>query len=185
MLNALCFSKFFEGKQIVPCIKHYFLKIPCAGCTIEKTMSASKMTKSPTENKNSSRASKKSRSVNEKQRNGRQVAQQQYVPLLKPGKKEGGSGSSTTSAGGGSRNKLDKPRRKSRHPPRLKNIDRSTAQSNEVTVNNVTVVITEYKPKVKKGSSDQSGLSSSASSENGSQHDSNQDSRSLDIGTDA
>ncbi|XP_001600517.1 RING1 and YY1-binding protein isoform X2 [Nasonia vitripennis] len=114
-----------------------------------------------------------------------QVAQQQYVPLLKPGKKEGGSGSSTTSAGGGSRNKLDKPRRKSRHPPRLKNIDRSTAQSNEVTVNNVTVVITEYKPKVKKGSSDQSGLSSSASSENGSQHDSNQDSRSLDIGTDA
>ncbi|XP_011495820.1 PREDICTED: RING1 and YY1-binding protein isoform X2 [Ceratosolen solmsi marchali] len=119
-----------------------------------------------------------------------QVAQQQYVPLLKPGKKEGGSGSSTTSGGGGSlskdgRHKLDKPRRKSRHPPRLKNIDRSTAQSNEVTVNNVTVVITEYKPKVKKGSSDQSGLSSSASSENGSQHDSNQDSRSLDIGTDA
>lgn len=113
-----------------------------------------------------------------------QVAQQQYVPLLKPGKKEGGSGGSTTSSGKEKDRKLDKPRRKNRHPPRLKNIDRSTAQTNEVTVNNVTVVITEYKPKVKK-SSDQSGLSSSASSENGSQHDSNQDSRSLDIGTDA
>lgn len=127
--------------------------------------------------------SEKVRLVNENQRNGRQVAQQ-YVPLLKP-KKEGGSGSSTTSAGSLGKDGRNKPRRKSRHPPRLKNIDRSTAQSNEVTVNNVTVVITEYKPKVKKANSDQSGLSSSASSENGSQHDSNQDSRSLDIGTDA
>lgn len=79
-----------------------------------------------------------------------QVAQQQYVPLLKPGKKEGSSGGSTTSTGKEKDRKLDKPRRKSRHPPRLKNIDRSTAQTNEVTVNNVTVVITEYKPKVKK-----------------------------------
>lgn len=109
-----------------------------------------------------------------------QVAQQQYVPLLKPGKKEG-SGGSTTSGVKEKERKLDKLRRKNRHPPRLKNIDRSTAQSNEVTVNNVTVTITEYKPKVKKGS-DQS---SNASSEGGSQHDSNQDSRSLDVGTDA
>jgi len=115
-----------------------------------------------------------------------QVAQQQYVPLLKPGKKEGsggggGGGGSTTSGVKEKERKLDKLRRKNRHPPRLKNIDRSTAQSNEVTVNNVTVTITEYKPKVKKGS-DQS---SNASSEGGSQHDSNQDSRSLDVGTDA
>lgn len=108
-----------------------------------------------------------------------QVAQQQYVPLLKPGKKEGSG--STTSGVKEKERKLDKLRRKNRHPPRLKNIDRSTAQSNEVTVNNVTVTITEYKPKVKKGS-DQS---SNASSEGGSQHDSNQDSRSLDVGTDA
>lgn len=107
-----------------------------------------------------------------------QVAQQQYVPLLKPGKKEGSGGSSGVKE---KERKLDKLRRKNRHPPRLKNIDRSTAQSNEVTVNNVTVTITEYKPKVKKGS-DQS---SNASSEGGSQHDSNQDSRSLDVGTDA
>uniref|UniRef100_A0A6M2DGR1 Putative yy1-associated factor 2 isoform x1 n=1 Tax=Xenopsylla cheopis TaxID=163159 RepID=A0A6M2DGR1_XENCH len=32
------------------------------------------------------------------------------------------------------------------HPPRLKNVDRSSAQTREVTVNSVTVVITEYKP---------------------------------------
>lgn len=79
--------------------------------------------------------------------------------------------------------KNQKSRRKKWHPPRLKNIDRSTAQSKEVTVNNVTVVITEYRPKLKKNS-DQSGLSSSASSVDGSQHDSNQDTRSLDVGTD-
>uniref|UniRef100_A0A1B0CBV3 Uncharacterized protein n=1 Tax=Lutzomyia longipalpis TaxID=7200 RepID=A0A1B0CBV3_LUTLO len=30
---------------------------------------------------------------------------------------------------------------------RLKNVDRSSAQTREVTVNSVTVVITEYKPK--------------------------------------
>ncbi|XP_066597307.1 YY1-associated factor 2 [Prorops nasuta] len=113
-----------------------------------------------------------------------QVAQQHYVPLLKPGKKEGSSGGSTANSGKDKdHRKLEKTRRKHRHPPRLKNIDRSTAQTNEVTVNNVTVVITEYKPKMKKNS-DQSGLSSSASSENGSQHDSNQDSRSLDLGAD-
>lgn len=110
------------------------------------------------------------------------------MPLLKPGKKEGsgggggGGGGSTTSGPVKEKDRrLDKPKRKNRHPPRLKNIDRSTAQTNEVTVNNVTVTITEYKPKVKKGS-DQS---SNASSEGGSQHDSNQDSRSLDVGTDA
>ncbi|EFN63082.1 YY1-associated factor 2 [Camponotus floridanus] len=93
-------------------------------------------------------------------------------------KKEGSGGGGGGGGGGG---KMDKPRRKNRHPPRLKNIDRSTAQTNEVTVNNVTVTITEYKPKVKKGS-DQS---SNASSEGGSQHDSSQDSRNLDVGTDA
>ena len=32
-------------------------------------------------------------------------------------------------------------------PPRLKNIDRSSGRSMEVTVGNVTVVITDYKPK--------------------------------------
>jgi len=47
-----------------------------------------------------------------------------------------------------------KPPKMSRHknkhkkyPARLTNVDRSTAQTREVTVNSVTVVITEYKPK--------------------------------------
>uniref|UniRef100_A0A1L8DDK6 Putative ring1 interactor rybp n=1 Tax=Nyssomyia neivai TaxID=330878 RepID=A0A1L8DDK6_9DIPT len=42
---------------------------------------------------------------------------------------------------------------------RLKNVDRSSAQTREVTVNSVTVVITEYKPKQivnRRESSDQS-----------------------------
>lgn len=36
-----------------------------------------------------------------------------------------------------------------KYPARLTNVDRSTAQTREVTVNSVTVVITEYKPKAK------------------------------------
>ena len=36
--------------------------------------------------------------------------------------------------------------------PRLKNVDRSTAEHNEVTVNNVTVIITEFQPKNKSSS---------------------------------
>lgn len=42
------------------------------------------------------------------------------------------------------------PRSKTKHkkyPARLTNVDRSSAQTREVTVNSVTVVITEYKPK--------------------------------------
>lgn len=34
-----------------------------------------------------------------------------------------------------------------RHIPRIKNIDRTTAQTREVTINSVTVLITEYLPK--------------------------------------
>ncbi|XP_058798426.1 RING1 and YY1-binding protein A isoform X2 [Phymastichus coffea] len=155
----------------------------CSVCTYRNTAEAFKCLMCDVRKGTSTRKPR----INPQTLVAQQVAQQ-FQPLLKPGKKESGSGSSTTSTssiGKDGRIKSDKPRRKSRHPPRLKNIDRSTAQSNEVTVNNVTVVITEYKPKIKKNSSDQSGLSSSASSENGSQHDSNQDSRSLDIGTDA
>ncbi|KAK4290677.1 hypothetical protein Pmani_036439 [Petrolisthes manimaculis] len=36
--------------------------------------------------------------------------------------------------------------------PRLKNVDRSTAQHNAVTVNNVTVIITEFQPKQRRTS---------------------------------
>ena len=47
-------------------------------------------------------------------------------------------------------------------PPRLKNIDRSSGFSMEVTVNNVTVTITDYKPKVMKDKKDSSSASNSA-----------------------
>jgi len=66
------------------------------------------------------------------------------------------------------------------HPPRLKNVDRSSAQSREVTVNNITVTITEYKAKKKKSSD----VSSIASSE-GSHTDTSSDARSADIATDS
>lgn len=61
--------------------------------------------------------------------------------------------------------------KKRRHPPRLKNIDRSTAQTREVTVNSVTVVITEYKPKMKSSET----ISSSSSSDHGSHSESSMD----------
>ncbi|XP_055919586.1 YY1-associated factor 2 isoform X1 [Eupeodes corollae] len=48
---------------------------------------------------------------------------------------------STSKSSGHDRNKNKK------YPARLKNVDRSTAQTREVTVNSVTVFITEYKPK--------------------------------------
>ncbi|XP_044736082.1 YY1-associated factor 2 [Chrysoperla carnea] len=75
-----------------------------------------------------------------------QQVPQQYVPPQSSSKKD---------------RKGIKGLKKRRHPPRLKNVDRSSAQTREVTVNSVTVVITEYKPKVVKA---QERLSSSASS---------------------
>lgn len=63
--------------------------------------------------------------------------------------------------------------KKRRHPPRLKNVDRSTAQTREVTVNSVTVVITEYKPKIKTAET----VTSSSSSDHGSQSESSMDAR--------
>ncbi|XP_063546885.1 YY1-associated factor 2 [Cydia strobilella] len=50
--------------------------------------------------------------------------------------------------------------KKKRRPPRLSNVDRSSAQTREVTVSGVTVVITEYKPK-KSVSSSSSDVESS------------------------
>lgn len=71
------------------------------------------------------------------------------------------------------REKKDKKSlKKRRHPPRLKNIDRSTAQTREVTVNSVTVVITEYKPKIKTNSET---ITSSSSSDHGSHSESSMD----------
>lgn len=72
------------------------------------------------------------------------------------------------------REKKDKKSlKKRRHPPRLKNVDRSTAQTREVTVNSVTVIITEYKPKIKSTET----ISSSSSSDHGSQSESSMDAR--------
>lgn len=63
--------------------------------------------------------------------------------------------------------------KKRRHPPRLKNVDRSSAQTREVTVNSVTVVITEYKPKTKSMET----ISTSSSSDHGSHSESSMDAR--------
>lgn len=122
-----------------------------------------------------------------------QIAAQQYNPAPTKNKKEGGikEGGPVKEGGGKERSEKKnstqgtKAGKKTRHPPRLKNVDRSTAQTWEVTVNNVTVVVTEYKPKSKKSVSDQSGRMSSASSENGSQSESSVDARSADVGTDS
>lgn len=73
-----------------------------------------------------------------------------------------------------------KSSKKSWRPPRLKNVDRTTGQSREITVNDVTVVITEYKPKKKKPSdvSSTSEVSNSEVSEDDGSADLATDSRS-------
>lgn len=116
-----------------------------------------------------------------------QIAAQQYNATPAKNKKEGGVKEGTVKERTEKKNSTQgtKAGKKSRHPPRLKNVDRSSAQTWEVTVNNVTVVVTEYKPKSKKPASDQSGRMSSASSENGSQSESSVDVRSGDVGTDS
>ncbi|XP_045104733.1 YY1-associated factor 2-like isoform X3 [Portunus trituberculatus] len=47
--------------------------------------------------------------------------------------------------------------------PRLKNVDRSTAQHNAVTVNNVTVIITEFQPKHRSSSTTSSSKTTATS----------------------
>ncbi|XP_053552872.1 RING1 and YY1-binding protein-like [Bombina bombina] len=49
--------------------------------------------------------------------------------------------------------------------PRLKNVDRSTAQQLAVTVGNVTVIITDFKEKTRSSSTSSSTVTSSAGSE--------------------
>lgn len=103
-----------------------------------------------------------------------QQAAQQYpagtaVPVAAaagaPPRKERRRGGATSTAGS---------TRRRRHPPRLRNIDRSSAQTREVTVNSVTVVITEYKPKVPKSAEQ---LSTTSSSDHGSHSESSMDAR--------
>ncbi|KAB7495193.1 YY1-associated factor 2 [Armadillidium nasatum] len=74
--------------------------------------------------------------------------------------------------------------------PRLKNVDRSTAEHNAVTVNNVTVIITEFQPKQRKVSDGGTGGATAnggdgshimSSSEAGSISDTSTDTRNGDI----
>lgn len=99
--------------------------------------------------------------------------------------------------------KVKKPERKDRERkgegrnlqkgrPRLKNVDRSTAQHNAVTVNNVTVIITEFQPKQRKASSGNSSATTNgdtsqimSSSEAGSISDASTDTRNGDITTES
>lgn len=70
------------------------------------------------------------------------VSAQQAATMQSPGGLPGASGSSKSS------NKISKHKNKRSKYVRLKNIiDRSTGQTSEVTVNNVTICITEYKAK--------------------------------------
>lgn len=55
--------------------------------------------------------------------------------------------------------------------PKLKNVDRSSAQHKAVTVNNVTVIITEFQPK-RRPSTENTSSGSSSSMDNGNQSDS-------------
>uniref|UniRef100_A0A8C5WLK0 RING1 and YY1 binding protein n=1 Tax=Leptobrachium leishanense TaxID=445787 RepID=A0A8C5WLK0_9ANUR len=65
--------------------------------------------------------------------------------------------------------------------PRLKNVDRSTAQQLAVTVGNVTVIITDFKEKTRSSSTSSSTVTSSAGSEQ--QHQSSSGSESTDKGS--
>lgn len=68
---------------------------------------------------------------------------QQAATQAFPGASGAPAQNSKSPGGKSSRNK----NKRSKYPARLKNIDRSSGQTREVTVNSVTVVITEYKPK--------------------------------------
>ncbi|KAL1463545.1 hypothetical protein WDU94_015286 [Cyamophila willieti] len=89
-----------------------------------------------------------------------QVTQQYPVPVTsKVGpKKEGGKDKSEN-------RKFKKHGRRKWNPPKLKHVDRASAQTLEITVNNLTVKVTEFKPKVKKNllDSDLSSVESESS----------------------
>uniref|UniRef100_A0A182VSR7 RanBP2-type domain-containing protein n=1 Tax=Anopheles minimus TaxID=112268 RepID=A0A182VSR7_9DIPT len=74
------------------------------------------------------------------------LAAQQAATQAFPGASGGSQTGSNVKSPGGTKALRSKGKR-SKHPARLKNIDRSSGQTREVTVNSVTVVITEYKPK--------------------------------------
>ncbi|XP_014916763.1 YY1-associated factor 2-like isoform X2 [Poecilia latipinna] len=66
---------------------------------------------------------------------------------------------------------LKKKNQKRMSRPRLKNVDRSSAQHLEVTVGDLTVIITDFKEKVKSTSSSVSAASADQHSQSGSSSD--------------
>lgn len=110
-----------------------------------------------------------------------QVAQQYTSTAPKVAKKEGGTkegGTKDPPPKEKTEKKSGTPEKASRKSvPRIKNIDRTTGVTSEVTVNDVTVFITEYKAKKPPEHCSQS---STASSELGSQSESSNDARSSD-----
>lgn len=105
-----------------------------------------------------------------------QVTQQYPAPATsKVGtKKEGGLKEKSENR------KFKKHGRRKWNPPKLKHVDRSTAHTLEITVNNLTVKVTEFKPKVKKNILD----SDLSSVENDSQSESSLNTKNGDITTD-
>ncbi|XP_046355063.1 YY1-associated factor 2-like [Haliotis rubra] len=98
-----------------------------------------------------------------------QVAQQ-FAPPAPPKKEK--------SHNPAKKEKLGSHSKDGNRPPRLRNIDRSSAQHIPVTVNNVTVIITDYQPKMNGhiSSSENTNHSSDASSDTNSSstsHDAN------------
>ncbi|XP_067139239.1 YY1-associated factor 2 isoform X1 [Centruroides vittatus] len=72
--------------------------------------------------------------------------------------------------------KLDKDRKSSpdkvakKVRPRLKNVDRSSGQQKAVTVNNVTVIITEFQPKRQPASDASNGLNAAGNNTDSGSH---------------
>ncbi|ALC42274.1 RYBP [Drosophila busckii] len=87
------------------------------------------------------------------------VAQQATLPGASGNMPNGKPASSSRHSSGHDR------QRHKRYPARLKNVDRSTAQTREVTVNSVTVFITEYKAKPMSGRRESSEQSFSESND--------------------
>ncbi|KAK9500948.1 hypothetical protein O3M35_002105 [Rhynocoris fuscipes] len=117
----------------------------CSVCTYRNTAEAFKCLMCDTRKGTSTRKPR----LNPQLAAAQQAVQPQYAGLT-----VSGTGTGATNTG-------SIKRERSTGPPRLSNVDRSSAQTREITVNNVTVVITEYEPKKKRNDT----VSSAASSE--------------------
>ncbi|XP_026480745.1 YY1-associated factor 2 isoform X2 [Ctenocephalides felis] len=117
-------------------------------------------------------------------RKGTSTRKPRINPALAASQQQAGPASATAAAPGGgssasSTASSNSKRLHQSHPPRLKNVDRSSAQTREVTVNSVTVVITEYKPiAVTQLQQQQNAAASSESSDRGSLSESSDATRS-------